>query len=164
MKNIFLLGAFLISALSMSAQETNVSISGALPTGDAADFTSFGLNIDANYLWQVSEQFDLGVTAGYHHYFGEDVDLGGLMVEVDDFGFLPVAAAARLNLNESITFGADVGYAIGVSPDGNDGGFYYAPKIQYGLTSTLDIVLAYKGISRDGGSFDSLSLGVEFGL
>ena len=60
--------------------------------------------------------------------------------------------------------GADLGYAIGVSPSDNDGGFYYAPRIQYGVSESIDIVLAYRGISVDGGSFDVLTLGIEFGL
>ena len=46
----------------------------------------------------------------------------------------------------------------------NDGGFYYAPKVQYGISETIDIVLAYKGVSLEGGSFDSITLGVEFRL
>lgn len=168
MKKVFLLGVLLISTLTMSAQESNVSISGALPIGDAGDFTSFGVNADVNFLWAASEQFDLGLTAGYHHYFGEDYEIvttgSSLVIEGEDFGFLPIALAGRLNVNESLTFGADVGYGLGLSPEGNDGGFYYAPKIQYGVTPSLDLVLAYKGVNLDGGSFDSLSLGIEFGL
>ncbi len=104
----------------------------------------------------------------YQHYFGseEDVTLFGqtVTVEYDDFGFLPIAAAGRYAVSEEFTLGADLGYAIGLSPDGNDGGFYYAPKVQYSISDSLDIVLAYKGVSLDGGSFDALSLGVEFGL
>ncbi|MFO7743909.1 MAG: hypothetical protein R6V36_00830 [Psychroflexus sp.] len=165
MKKFILITALLISTLSLTAQESNVSLSGALPTGDAGDVTSFGLNLDLNYLWAVAEQFDLGLTAGYHHYFGEDIDLEGFgTVEAEDFGFLPIAAAARFNATEQFTIGADVGYAIGLNPDGNDGGFYYAPKVQYGLTPLIDIVLSYRGVSLDGGSFDALSLGFEFGL
>jgi hypothetical protein len=164
MKKLLLLSAIVISTMSVNAQDFNLGLSGALPIGDAADFTTFGLNLDDNYLETISEKFDLGVAAGYHYYFGEDIDTPFGTFEAEDVGFLPIAAAARFNATESFTIGADVGYALGVNPDGNDGGFYYAPKIQYGVSETLDIVFAYKGISRDGGSFDAISLGIEFGL
>jgi hypothetical protein len=50
-----------------------------------------------------------------------------------------------------------------LAPDGNDGGFYYAPRVQYGVSDALDIVLSYRGVSDDG-SFDVINLGVEFGF
>ena len=164
MKKLLLLSAIVVSTMTLSAQEANIGLSGALPIGDVGDITTFGLNLDANYLWEVSEQFDLGVAAGYHYYFGEDIDIPFGTFEAEDFGFLPIAAAARFNASEDFTIGADVGYALGINPDGNDGGFYYAPKIQYSVSEALDIVFAYKGVSLDGGSFDAISLGIEFGL
>ncbi len=168
MKKLFLAAFAVFAFASVNAQDFNAGISAALPMGDAGDFTSFGVNLDVNYLWEVSEDFSAGVASGYQHYFGseEDVTLFGqtVTVEYDDFGFLPIAAAGRYAVSEEFTLGADLGYAIGLSPDGNDGGFYYAPKVQYGISDNLDIVLAYKGVSLDGGSFDAISLGVMFGL
>ncbi|WP_179008005.1 outer membrane beta-barrel protein [Winogradskyella forsetii] len=169
MKKLLLFAAVAVFAFtSVGAQDFNVGISGALPLGDSGDFTSFGVNLDANYLWEVSEEFNVGVASGYHHYFGEDISnsFGGATItaEAEDFSFIPIAGAARFSISEKFTVGADLGYALGISPDGNDGGFYYAPKVQYGVTEMIDIVLAYKGVSLDGGSFDAISLGVEFGL
>jgi len=161
MKKTILVLALALGMFSANAQEFNLGLSGALPVGDAGDITTFGLNLDLNYLTEVSEQFDLGVASGYHYYFGEEIS----GFELDDVSFLPVAAAVRFNATESLTVGADIGYAVGISPDGNDGGFYYAPKLQYGINETLDLVLAYKGISiEEDFSFGALTLGVEFGL
>lgn len=168
MKKLFLAAFAVFAFASVNAQEFKAGVSAALPMGDAGDVSSFGVNLDVSYLWEVSEDFKAGVASGYQHYFGseEDVTLFGqtVTVEYDDFGFLPIAAAGRYAVSEEFTLGADLGYAIGLSPDGNDGGFYYAPKVQYSISDNLDIVLAYKGVSLDGGSFDALSLGVEFGL
>jgi hypothetical protein len=168
MKKLLFLAAFAVFGLSsMNAQDFNVGVSAALPMGDAGDITTFGVNLDVNYLWEVSDDFSAGIATGYQHYFGDEISetfLGQTVTfEYDDFGFLPIAAAGRFNVSEEFTLGADLGYAVGLSPDGNDGGFYYAPKVQYGVSESLDIVLSYKGISNDG-SFDALSLGVEFGL
>ena len=106
-----------------------------------------------------------GIATGYSHSFGDSIDLDGFgSFDVEDAGFIPIAGAARFNVSDDFILGADLGYAIGVSPSDNDGGFYYAPRIQYGVSESIDIVLAYRGISVDGGSFDVLTLGIEFGL
>jgi hypothetical protein len=166
MKKLILVAVVAVFGLAnVNAQNFNVGISAGLPIGDAGDGYTFSAIIDVNYLWEVSEQFDAGLTAGYSHSFGEDIDLGEFgSVKLDDAGFIPIGVAGRFNASEDFTIGLDLGYAIGISPDGNDGGFYYAPKVQYGITQSLDIVAAYRGVSLDGGSFDIVSLGIEFGL
>lgn len=143
----------------------NAGISVGLPIGDAGDGWTFNVTLDLNYLWEVSDSFDAGLATGYSHSFGDSIDLGSFgSVDLDDASFLPVAAAARFNISDNFILGADIGYAIGISPDGNDGGFYYAPKLQYSVSDSIDIVAAYRGISVDGGSFDVITLGIEFGL
>ncbi len=149
---------------SVTAQNFNAGISAGLPMGDAGDLTTFGINIDVSYLWEVSDDFTAGVASGYQHYLGDSIEILGTSVDIDDTGFLPIAAAGRYSLSEEFTVGADLGYAVGISPDGNDGGFYYAPRVQYGVSESIDIVAAYRGVSLDGGSFDAITIGVEFGL
>ncbi|OYX25042.1 MAG: hypothetical protein B7Z06_07980 [Flavobacteriales bacterium 32-35-8] len=124
--------------------------------GDVKDYSSLNIGVDVNYLWNVSEEFDAGLTAGYTTFLGKD--------GADALGYLPIAAAARFNVSEDFTIGVDLGYAIGVNPSGLDSGFYYVPKVQYGVSESLDIVLAYKGISVNSSNVSSLNLGVEFGL
>ncbi|WP_369992858.1 outer membrane beta-barrel protein [Winogradskyella sp.] len=160
MKKLFLAAFAVFAFASVNAQEFNAGISAALPIGDAGDGWTFGVNVDLNYLWEVSDDFQAGVTAGVGHYFGDEI--GGF--EIEDATFLPIGAAGRFAVSEEFTLGADLGYGIGLAPDGNDGGFYYAPRVQYGVSDALDIVLAYRGVSLDGGSFDAITLGVEFGL
>jgi len=169
MKKLLFVAVFAVFGLSnVSAQDFNAGISAALPMGDAGDAYSFGVNVDANYLWEVSDGFKAGIASGFHHYFGEEQSftiLGQTVtVDAEDASFLPIAAAGRFSVSDQFTLGADLGYAVGISPDGNDGGFYYAPKVQYSVSDAIDIVAAYKGVSLDGGSFDAVTLGIEFGL
>ncbi|WP_189702508.1 outer membrane beta-barrel protein [Subsaximicrobium wynnwilliamsii] len=172
MKKLILVAVVAVFGLAnVNAQNFNAGISAGLPIGDFSDLYSFSVIVDVNYLWEVSEQFDAGVTVGYSHSFGKDEDLnldlgdfGSFDIETEDFGYIPIGAAGRFNASEDFTIGLDLGYAIAVSPSGSDGGFYYAPKVQYGITQSLDIVAAYRGVSLDGGSFDIVSLGIEFGL
>ena len=138
-----------------------------LPLGDIKDAYSVGLGVDLAYMWPISDGFQLGVTTGYAHYLGktEDVDTGFGIVSVknDDAGFVPVAASAQISLGENFFLGADLGYAIGVSPSGNNGGLLYQPKVGYQM-GNVGIYAGYKGISVTGGTFSSVNLGVNFKL
>ncbi|MEO6347853.1 MAG: hypothetical protein ABIO60_08080 [Aquaticitalea sp.] len=164
MKKLMVFAAVAVFGLSnVNAQNFNVGISAGLPIGNAGDFSSFSAILDANYLWNVSEQFDAGIASGFSNSFGKNIKIDGETFDYGDFSFVPIAGAARYNVSDKFTLGADLGYAIGVN-NGNDGGFYYAPKVQYGVSENLDLVLAYRGVSSNGGSFDILSFGIEFGL
>ncbi len=160
MKKIALFTLAVLFGLScVKAQDFNGGIHLGLPIGDAGDISTFSLIADLNYLFDVSEEFKVGPSVGYSHSFGDEI--GGF--EIDDFQFLPIAAAGRFNASPEFSLGVDLGYAIGIS-DGLDGGFYYSPRVAYSVTELIDLVLAYRGVSLDGGSFDILSLGVEFDL
>tara|TARA_R110001583_G_scaffold9965_12_gene46549 strand:- start:258 stop:746 length:489 start_codon:yes stop_codon:yes gene_type:complete len=162
MKKLFVLTAFAVFGLSNVNAQSNfkAGVNVGLPLGDIKDLYTLNIGVEVNYLWEVSDQFDAGIIAGYSHYLGDSIG----SFDFEDAGFIPIAAAGRFNVSDDFTIGADLGYAIGVSPSGNDGGFYYAPKVQYGVSESLDIVLAYKGVSVDGGTFSSINLGIEFGL
>lgn len=167
MKKLLLLSTIAILAMSTGLNAQGNLKAGAnlgLPIGDAGDGWTFNVTLDLNYLWDAGENFQAGVATGFSHSFGDSINLGPLgSVDIDDAQFLPLAGAARFSVSDQFTLGADLGYAIGIN-DGNDGGFYYAPRVQYGISDAIDIVLSYRGVSLDGGSFDVINLGIEFGL
>jgi hypothetical protein len=114
MRKVILLILFLLTITSTQAQKFNIGLGGALPTGEADQFTKFGINADIFHLWTVSEQIDLGVTTGYHHHFGQDVfnsTFGSLTLE--DIGFLPIATFARIYTNSRISLGLDMAMLLG---------------------------------------------------
>lgn len=166
MKKFLLFAAFAVMGLvSVNAQgQFNAGISGGLPVGDFSDLYSFNVTVDASYLWEAGDSFEAGVATGYSHSFGDSQSFGDITIDAEDAQFIPLAGAARFAVSEDFKIGADVGYAIGIN-EGNDGGFYYAPRVQYGVSESIDIVAAYRGVSIEGGvSFNTLTLGVEFGL
>ena len=61
-----------------------------------------------------------GLASGYVTFLGDEI----LGIEIDNASFLPLAGALRYGASDSFGFGADIGYAVGLAPDGNDGGFY----------------------------------------
>lgn len=161
--SLFFLTGLLGLSLVQAQGQFRAGISGGIPIGDAGDFATFAIAVDLGYLFEISDEFDAGVTTGYSHSFGDDITESGFTIEVEDVQFIPVAASGRFEVAPKFTLGADVGYAIGIN-DGNDGGFYYSPRAQYSVSDAIDIVAAYRGVSVDGGSWDIISAGVEFGI
>ncbi len=158
MKKLFILAVLVCAGFSLNAQNFNVGVGGGLPIGDAGDAFTISAVVDASYQWEVSEGFYAGAATGLIYSIG-DSDLG-----VDDFGFVPVAAAGRYAVSENFTLGADVGYALGVAPSEAEGGFYYAPRAQYYFTETISAVLAYRSVGQEFVNLDNITLGVEFKL
>jgi hypothetical protein len=156
----------LFGLLTMSAQEVNAGLHLGLPLGETSDLYTFNLTLDVTVLWEISEDFEAGATTGLSSNFGDEVESPAdisppIMEKVDDAMFLPIAGTARYEITEAFTLGVDLGYAIGLAPSSNDGGFYFAPRAQYDIADDLDIVLSYRGISNDG-TFSVLNLGVEY--
>ena len=77
---------------------------------------------------------------------------------------MPIAAAGRYGISDKLTLGADIGYAIGLSPSGNDGGFYYRPMVVYSINENISLNLSYSGVEVEGGAFTNIGLGVMYGL
>ncbi|MFY0604264.1 MAG: transporter [Flavobacteriaceae bacterium] len=159
MKKLILVFALVLTSFGANAQ-FSVGASFGLPTGDVSDGYTFALGIDANYMFESESDFSYGVATGYLTYFGDEI----LGISIDNASFLPLAGALRYTASEKFTLGADLGYAIGLAPDGNDGGFYYRPMVSYALGENTSLNLSYSGVSVDGGTFSNVGLGVMFGL
>jgi hypothetical protein len=163
MKKLICLAVLGFFTLIPAQAQFTAGVHGGLPLGDADDLATFAIAVELGYLFEISDNFSAGPSVGISHSFTEDVDTPFGPVEIDDVTFLPISGAARFGVSDNFTLGGDIGYAVGIN-DGNDGGFYYSPRVQYSVSDLIDLVLAYRGISVDGGSWDILSLGVEFGI
>ena len=168
MKKVLLIAVVALLGLgSVNAQEGmfNAGVNLGLPTGDASDVSSFAISLEANYLFDVSETFKVGPSISYLHYFGKDLDFGDFgTAKVDDFSFLPIAAAGRYAASEKVTIGADLGYGIGISPDGQEGAFYYRPMIGYSISEAIMLQATYTGMSKDGITISNFGIGAMFAL
>lgn len=164
MKKIILLLALAFMGFgSVFGQGVRLGVNAGIPVGDVKDISNFQLGADIAYLYPASDLFSVGGLVGYSRYFIDDNDpLIGTIDDVDDFSFLPIAATARFGFENSLFVAGDLGYAIGIN-DGNDGGFYYRPKVGYSL-GPLAIIASFSGISVDGGDVSSVNLGIEFGF
>jgi hypothetical protein len=164
MKKIILFALFITFAFSANAQ-FSAGVTLGLPTGDADDVSSFAFGLDVNYMLESDSEFKYGLAASYLTYFGKTVEIApGIEGDIDNVSFLPIAAAGRYGISDKLTLGADIGYAIGLSPSGNDGGFYYRPMVVYSINENISLNLSYSGVEVEGGAFTNIGLGVMFGL
>lgn len=163
MKKLFLLAAIAVFGVSNTYAQTGLEagINFALPIGDAADVSTFSVGLDIAYLYEVSEKFDAGVSTGFSNAFGDTFKAGEVEFDYDDVQFIPVAIAGRFNATKDLYIRADVGYALGIN-DGNDGGFYYRPRVGYSFTDIIGAHVSYTGISLDGGDWSTVGLGAEY--
>ena len=108
MKNVILSAFSLLCAFGLSAQELNAGLHLGLPVGDASDLYTFNLTLDVTALWEVTEEFEAGVTTGLSYNFGDEVEspadiIPPIMMDVDDALFLPIAGTARYEITEAFT-------------------------------------------------------------
>ena len=155
MKKLLLVLALALFSFTANAQ-FSLGASVGLPTGDAGDITSLAFSVDAAYMMPTDNAVSYGFTASYLYYSGDDPS--------PNWSFLPLAGAVRFEASEKFSLGADIGYAIGLDPDGNDGGFYYKPMIAYALGESTSLNLSFSNVSVTGATVSNFGLGVMFGL
>ena len=158
----------LIIALALFSYNANAQFSlGAglgLPTGDAESISSLSISVNANYMFESESDFKIGVSVAYLSYLGKTIDLAGLgEVKIDNVSWLPLAAVLSYNLSDKFSIGSDIGYGVGLSPDGIAGGFYLKPSLGYSLGEKTSLNLNYTTLSNDG-SFSNIGLGIALQL
>ncbi len=161
-KLIIVLTVLVFSAFYANAQ-LKVGVNGGLPIGAISDFYKFTFGVDGYYLFGNNPDAFLkfGGAAGYQLYFGDEVDILGTPVEFDNASFLTLAGVMRITLFKTLTFGPDLGYAIGLN-EGNDGGFYVRSVLGIDIANRVELNGYYHLVTVDGGNFDSVGLGLLF--
>lgn len=164
MKKLFLVAIATVGfAFSGTAQDTKmkIGVDFGMPMGDIKDSASFNLGVNAAYMWNVGEGFDVGAGLSYNMYMAKEYDFMGVTVKPDNSSFLPVYGTASYSFTDNIFAGADLGYAVVLAPSGADGGVYYQPKVGYQAES-FEVFVGYKAVSVSGGAFTSVNLGFNY--
>lgn len=162
-------GALVQAQNNTDRDKVKIGLNAAIPVGDAADISSFSLGLDLAYTYGISKVFDLGLATGFTNAFGktENITSGGVTIEADfeNVQFVPLAGVLRIypTARSRVNFGADIGYALGIN-EGNDGGFYYRPTLAINIGRGTELTGSYTGISLDGGTWSTATLGVLFGF
>ncbi|MDO6812424.1 outer membrane beta-barrel protein [Tenacibaculum soleae] len=161
MKKLLFLVAVVAASFTANAQgQFNAGVNLGLPVGDASNVSSFAFGVEANYLFEVSDEFKVGPTASYVHFLGKD----GL----DAPSFLPLGGAARYSVSDEFVVGADLGLALGMA-NASGSSFFYRPMVGYNISETMMVQASYMGMSVDSGlggssTFATFSAGLMFAL
>ncbi|MBL7471280.1 hypothetical protein [Robertkochia sediminum] len=164
MKKLFITTLItLLSGVALQAQYTGWSIAanGGIATGEFSEITSANVGADFNFLTAVTPNLDLGGTVGYGRFLGKDIETDFGTAEVEDYSYIPVAAAARVYATDKLFAGLQGGYAFGVE-EGSEGGFLYRVKGGYKVTEKIDLFAMYQGISNDGDNLGAVGAGIAF--
>tara|TARA_R110002124_G_scaffold131268_2_gene293469 strand:- start:7180 stop:7695 length:516 start_codon:yes stop_codon:yes gene_type:complete len=170
MKKIMIFATALMISLTAFSQDKKIKIGafGAIPMGDTKDVSKTGFGIDATYLIEVSDKFDLGFTTGFSFFAGKKVkilnnDNSVSTLKYANAKYIPITGAVRFNATDKLYIGTDIGYAIGIGDDVK-GGLHYKPRIGYQITDLIGINMSYTGLKVKGGTWKTLNFGVEFSL
>ena len=114
MKKLLLIAALAIFGITGAKAQEGFKIGTylGLPMGDIEDGSSFNIGVDFQYHFFISNDFDLGATAGYTVFLGKD--------QMETIGFYPIAASARYSFSDEWFAGADLGYAVAVEDNFNE--------------------------------------------
>lgn len=161
MKRIILLLFFTLIGISLYGQRgMKIGIHGGLPLNEFQDKASVMLGLDAGYRFALGEVVDFGVMTGYIHGFPEKyhLDYG---VDLPSIQFVPLAGSVRIWPSNSFSLGVDVGQAFGINKD-NNGGLYYRPTLGYLMGSQAEVNISYTGISLEGATWATVSIGILY--
>ena len=156
MKKLLLLIALVTFCLTANAQ-FSLGAGVGIPTGDVGEFTSTSYNLSATYMFGAESDFKFGLSASYLAFSGKTID----EIDFGNYAWLPIATVLNYSVSDKLSVGSDVGYGVGLSPDGIGGGFYLRPNITYAVGDRTSFNLNYSSISDDG-SISSFGLGLAY--
>lgn len=156
MKKVFIITtiALLLGVFSVKSQGTlNLGLNFSVPLEATRTVSKMGFGIESSYMFEIMETFDLGASLGltYFHVSGaEGVD------------FVPIAVSASFLASEDFSIITDICYALGIN-EGNKGGYYYKPKLNYFLNDFINFNVFYSGVSRfEGSTWSSIGAGISY--
>lgn len=156
MRKLLLFAVFAFLSLTVSAQDgLRIGVNAGIPVGDADIFSSFAGSIDVDYDWEVSNDVNVGVGTGLGNYFGKD--------GIDGFSYLPIVASGDVNISDTVSAGANVGYAISLE-SGGGGDLTWRLQVRLEISDEFDAQAIYDNISGDGITFSYIGVGFGFNL
>lgn len=133
-----------------------------LPMGDFNDSHSFGIGVEVQPEYAISNKFSVYGSTGYTSFFGKTVDLGEEgKYDVPNASLIPILAGARFYLNPKFFVGAKAGIGILSSDGESESAFNYQPQVGYNA-KRFQVNLGYNALSKDGESLSNLSLSVLY--
>jgi len=156
MKKVFLLLMFIISIHTYAQEGFKAGMHVGFPVGLASDFYGFNYGLDLMYMFEISDDFEVGPFTGYTHFTGKTVSGFFTNFKTSGNGAIPIAGIARYTISDM--FFGSFGLGIGVPTNGGDVGMFYQPKFGYN-NEVIDAFLFFRGIGKGG---SSIGVGITY--
>ena len=159
MKKLFFIASLFISFQVASQEQFNVGINGGITIGGIVPTSKMAFGGEANYLFDISDDFVLGPSIGLVYFNTKEVN----GIKPDAKMYLPISAAIRFNSNDDYYYvGADIGYAICISPSGDRGGIFFKPLVGYKIDQSFKVNLFYAGVKKKHPTYSYIGLGLVY--
>lgn len=145
MKKISIAFAILFSVYTNAQEGFKAGVHLGFPVGLAGDYSNFNFGFDLTYMFEITDEFEVGPTTGFTHFTGKRVS--GYYYNYDSKGFsaIPIAGIARYNINDFL-FGS-FGFGIGIPTNGTPVGVFYQPRFGY-KNKVIDAFAYFRGIGK----------------
>jgi hypothetical protein len=130
----------------------SIGVEAVAPFGDYADFYSFAIGGSVQADYNLFENFDLTLNAGYLHFLGKS--------GADGVGLIPVLAGGKYSFTPQLYASAQLGVSFSTESGGGSN-FTYAPGIGYKFSEHVDVLAKYVGISTKGGGSGINTAGIR---
>ncbi len=162
MKKLFFIVAVSAASFAVQAQDTkplkfSIGVEAALPVGDFADVSSFGIGGSVQADYSVAEKLALTLNAGYISFSGKTIN----GIKLDAGGFIPVLAGFKYDLTDQLYGSAQLGATFGDQKN-SETLFTYAPGLGYRFSENFDALLKYTGFSAKGIDLSAVGLRVAY--
>ena len=142
MKNLFFISILTVASFAVQAQKTSplkfsLGLEAALPLGDFADESAFGIGGTMQADYYIAKKFALTLNMGYISFSGKTVDGD----KYDAFGIIPLLGGFKYDLTPQLYGAAQ----LGVSFLNSGSAFTYAPSLGYKFSENFDVLLKYTG-------------------
>lgn len=145
MRKIVFITMLFMSIAAVSQEGFKVGTHIGFPLGRAADYAGFNFGLDLTYMFEITDDFEVGPMTGYTHFTGKNVSGYYYNYKSKGFGAIPIAGIARYNINDFL-FGS-FGLGIGIPTNGTSVGLFYQPRFGY-KNDLFDAFAYFRGIGR----------------
>ena len=133
-----------------------------LPTATMSNAWSFGVGVQAQGEYAITDQLSGVATTGYTSFFGKTSTFsdgfGGTISEkVPAIGHIPILVGARFYPAEQFFVGAQIGLGLFTGSGSSTSGFEYRPQIGYNADQ-FQVILSYDATGVTGGTYAFIGL------
>ena len=164
MKKVFAICFFTLvvsNVLLAQENEFNIGVNGGVTIGNIEGVSKAAFGLDANYLFNVFEGVKFGPSVNFIYFTTQEAN----GIKPDAFIYMPVGGSIKFHSDgDDFYVALDAGYAIGISPEGDNGGIFMKPMVGYNINQNFNVNLFYSGVKKRAPTYGYIGVGIVFNV